>query len=583
MISYYKPYLGVFWADMFFATVSAAVALVIPLVIRYVTSTLIYMEPQAILGQIRWIALMLFALVAVDCYSRFFIANQGHVMGAKIEYDMRAEIFAHFQKLSFSFYDDQKVGQLMSRITTDLFDITELMHHGPENIILSLIKIIGAFVILMSIKPALALAAFAVLPFMFLFAYYMNGKMRRAFRSNRERIADINAQIEDNLSGIRVVKSFANEDIEKEKFRQGNEGFLRAKKNSYYYMGSFSAGLGTFTTLIQVNVILAGVILIAKGSVDISDLVTFLLYISVFTEPVRTLIDFTEQFQNGYTGFERFQEIMAIEPDIADKEDAKELVNVKGDISFEDVSFQYEENTECVLNHINLNVPAGAYMALVGSSGAGKSTLSNVLVGHPAYEVTRGTVTFNGKDLLAMSPEDRAHEGVFLSFQTPVEIPGVSMVNFMRAAVNEQRKYRHLPALSASEFLKLMREKRAIVELDNKLANRSVNEGFSGGEKKRNEIFQMAMLEPTFAILDETDSGLDVDALRIVADGFNKLKTPQTSAMVITHYQRLLDYLKPDTVHVLLGGRIVKTGGPELAKEIEARGFDWIKKEASEL
>lgn len=213
----------------------------------------------------------------------------------------------------------------------------------------------------------------------------------------------------------------------------------------------------------------------------------------------------------------------------------------------------------------------------------GKSTLSNVLVGHPAYEVTRGTVTFNGKDLLAMSPEDRAHEGVFLSFQTPVEIPGVSMVNFMRAAVNEQRKYRHLPALSASEFLKLMREKRAIVELDNKLANRSVNEGFSGGEKKRNEIFQMAMLEPTFAILDETDSGLDVDALRIVADGFNKLKTPQTSAMVITHYQRLLDYLKPDTVHVLLGGRIVKTGGPELAKEIEARGFDWIKKEASEL
>ena len=397
MISYYKPYLGVFWADMFFATVSAAVALVIPLVIRYVTSTLIYMEPQAILGQIRWIALMLFALVAVDCYSRFFIANQGHVMGAKIEYDMRAEIFAHFQKLSFSFYDDQKVGQLMSRITTDLFDITELMHHGPENIILSLIKIIGAFVILMSIKPALALAAFAVLPFMFLFAYYMNGKMRRAFRSNRERIADINAQIEDNLSGIRVVKSFANEDIEKEKFRQGNEGFLRAKKNSYYYMGSFSAGLGTFTTLIQVNVILAGVILIAKGSVDISDLVTFLLYISVFTEPVRTLIDFTEQFQNGYTGFERFQEIMAIEPDIADKEDAKELVNVKGDISFEDVSFQYEENTECVLNHINLNVPAGAYMALVGSSGAGKSTLCSLIPRF--YDVTAGAVKIDGCDV----------------------------------------------------------------------------------------------------------------------------------------------------------------------------------------
>ena len=240
-------------------------------------------------------------------------------------------------------------------------------------------------------------------------------------------------------------------------------------------------------------------------------------------------------------------------------------------------------NGKEILKGINLSIKKGEVHAIMGPNGSGKSTLSSVLVGNPAFEVTKGSVTFEGKDLLALSPEDRSHEGLFLSFQYPVEIPGVSMVNFMRAAVNEQRKYKGLPALTASEFLKLMREKRAVVELDNKLANRSVNEGFSGGEKKRNEIFQMAMLEPKLSILDETDSGLDVDALRIVADGFNKLKTPQTSAMVITHYQRLLDYLKPDTVHVLLGGRIVKTGSPELAKEIEARGFDWIKKEASEL
>ena len=240
-------------------------------------------------------------------------------------------------------------------------------------------------------------------------------------------------------------------------------------------------------------------------------------------------------------------------------------------------------NGKEILKGINLSIKKGEVHAIMGPNGSGKSTLSSVLVGNPAFEVTKGSVTFEGKDLLALSPEDRSHEGLFLSFQYPVEIPGVSMVNFMRAAVNEQRKYKGLPALTASEFLKLMREKRAIVELDNKLASRSVNEGFSGGEKKRNEIFQMAMLEPTFAILDETDSGLDVDALRIVADGFNKLKTAETSAMVSTHYQRLLDYIKPDTVHVLLGGRIVKTGGPELAKEIETRGFDWIKKEASEL
>ena len=237
-------------------------------------------------------------------------------------------------------------------------------------------------------------------------------------------------------------------------------------------------------------------------------------------------------------------------------------------------------NGKEILKGVSLTVRDGEVHVLMGQNGAGKSTLSNVIVGHPAYEVTQGSITFNGKDLLAMKPEERAHEGIFLSFQQPVEIPGVSMVNFMRSALNAKRKYQGLEPMPAGEFLKLARDKRKIVELDNKLANRSVNEGFSGGEKKRNEIFQMAMLEPTLSILDETDSGLDVDALRIVAEGFNKLRTPQTSAIVITHYQRLLDYLKPDVVHVLINGQIVKTGGPGLASEIEKRGFDWIKEEA---
>ena len=239
-------------------------------------------------------------------------------------------------------------------------------------------------------------------------------------------------------------------------------------------------------------------------------------------------------------------------------------------------------NGKEILKGINLNIKKGEVHAIMGPNGSGKSTLSSVLVGNPAFEVTKGSVTFGGKDLLALSPEDRSHEGLFLSFQYPVEIPGVSMVNFMRAAVNEKRKYEGLAPLTASEFLKLMREKRAVVELDNKLANRSVNEGFSGGEKKRNEIFQMAMLEPKLSILDETDSGLDIDALRIVAEGVNKLKTPETSCIVITHYQRLLDYIKPDIVHVLFKGRIVKTAGPELALELEKRGYDWIKAELGE-
>ena len=232
-----------------------------------------------------------------------------------------------------------------------------------------------------------------------------------------------------------------------------------------------------------------------------------------------------------------------------------------------------------ILKGINLEIRPGEVHAIMGPNGSGKSTLSAVLTGNPAFTVTEGEAYLDGKDLLSLSPEDRAHEGLFLSFQYPVEIPGVSMVNFMRAAINEKRKYFNQEPISASDFLKLMREKRAIVELDNKLASRSVNEGFSGGEKKRNEIFQMAMLEPKLSILDETDSGLDIDALRIVAGGVNKLKTENNATIVITHYQRLLDYIKPDIVHVLYKGRIVKTAGPELALELEEKGYDWIKEE----
>ncbi|MCI8389715.1 MAG: ABC transporter ATP-binding protein [Roseburia sp.] len=526
MLSYYKPYRGIFWADMFFAAVSAGVALTLPLVVRYVTSTLIHMDSAEILRQIGRIAVMLFALLAVDCYSRFFIANYGHVMGAKIEYNMRAEIFDHLQKLSFAFYDNQKVGQLMSRITTDLFDITELMHHGPENIILSVLKIAGALVILLSVNPALALAAFLVLPVMLLFAFFLNKKMRLAFRQNRIKIAEINAQIEDNLSGIRVVKSFANEEIENEKFKAGNDGFLSAKKNSYRYMGTFQAGLTTFTTLIQVNVILVGAYLISQGSVSVGDLVTFLLYIGVFTDPVRTLIDFTEQFQNGYTGFERFCEIMAVESDIRDKKDAAELNDVRGDLSFENVSFQYEENAERVLNHINLTVPAGSYMALVGSSGAGKSTLCSLIPRF--YDVTGGAVKIDGKDVRDLKLKSlRDHIGivqqdVYLFVGTVYENIRYGRPDATREEIIEAAKN-----ANAHEFIMSLPN-----GYDTDIGQRGIR--LSGGQKQRLSIARVFLKNPPILIFDEATSALDNESEKVVQDSLEKLAKNRTT-FVIAH------------------------------------------------
>lgn len=552
MLSYYKPYRLIFWADMFFAMLSAGVALVIPLVIRYVTYTLVYEETAVILRQIKVIAVILLVMVAVDCYSKFFISNYGHVMGAKIEYNMRAEIFGHFQKLSFTFYDNQKVGQLMSRITTDLFDITELMHHGPENIILSVIKIAGAFVILVNISPILALAAFAVLPFMFAYAYWLNGKMRRAFRQNRVKIAEINAQIEDNLAGIRVVKSFANEKIEKEKFGLGNAGFLSAKKNSYHYMGSFQAGLGAFTTLIQVNVILAGTLLIVNGSIDVSDLVTFVLYISVFTDPVRTLIDFTEQFQNGYSGFERFCEIMSIEPDIRDSEDATELCDVKGDISFENVSFQYEENSEQVLSHINLNVPAGAYMALVGSSGAGKSTLCSLIPRF--YDVTEGAVKIDGKDVRGLTLKSlRDHIGIVQ--QDVYLFVGTVYDNILYGRPDATREEVIWAAKNANAHEFIMSLPKGY---DTDIGQRGIK--LSGGQKQRLSIARVFLKNPPILIFDEATSALDNESEKVVQDSLEKLAKNRTT-FVIAH--RLSTIKNAERILVLTENGIEEEGTHE--------------------
>lgn len=563
LVSYYKPYKKVFVADMLFAILASAISLVIPLVVRYVTSTVIYMPAEELTDKLVIIAVVMVVLILFQCYCNFYISNYGHVMGANIEYDMRAEIFAHYQKLSFSFYDDQKVGQLMSRITSDLFDITELLHHGPENLVISFIKIIGAFIILLAISPYLTLAAFILVPFMLVYAYFFNRKMKQTFRQNRIKIAAINEQIEDNLSGIRVVKLFANETIENHKFKVGNDGFLEAKRNNYKYMGGYHSGLTAFTTMINLVVIISGGFMIKENVVNVTDLLTFLLYINIFTDPIKTLIDFTEQFQNGYSGFERFLQILSIEPDINDREGAIELQNVKGDVCFNDVSFKYNDNQHRVLKHINLEIPAGKYMALVGSSGAGKTTLCNLIPRF--YDVTKGSITIDGtdiRDVKLKSLRDNigiVQQDVYLFAGTVFENiqygrPGASREEVMEAAKNA----------NAHDFIMSLPN-----GYDTDIGQRGIK--LSGGQKQRLSIARVFLKNPPILIFDEATSALDNESEKVVQDSLEKLAKNRTT-IVIAH--RLSTIQNAENILVLTDEGIEEEGNHKELMERKGLYYD---------
>ncbi|WP_370834361.1 ABC transporter ATP-binding protein [Eubacterium ventriosum] len=526
LVSYYKPYKKVFMADMFFAIMASFIALLIPLVVRYVTAKVIYMPAEQVVKTMIIIAIVVGILILFQCYCNYYIANYGHVMGAKIEYDMRAEIFGHFQKLSFSFYDDEKVGQLMSRITSDLFDITELLHHGPENVTISVIKIIGALAILLSINVKLALIAFLLVPFMLVYAYFFNKKMKQAFRVNRIKIAEINAQIEDNLSGIRVVKSFANEDLENKKFKVGNDAFLEAKKNNYKYMGGYNSGLTAFTTMINLLVIVSGGLMITKNMISVTDLVTFLLYINIFTDPIKTLIDFTEQFQNGYSGYERFLQILSIEPEIKDSENAVSISNVKGDIKLEDVSFKYNDSSHRVLKHINLEVKAGSYVALVGSSGAGKTTLCNLIPRF--YEATSGKITIDGKDIKDIKLKD-LRDNIGIVQQDVYLFVGTVYDNIRYGCPDATREEVIAAAKEANAYDFIMSLPNGF-ETD--IGQRGIK--LSGGQKQRISIARVFLKNPPILIFDEATSALDNESEKIVQESMEKLAKNRTT-MVIAH------------------------------------------------
>ncbi len=552
-LSYYKPYLGVFFADMFCAFLAAAISLVNPLIVRYITNDLLarYDINQA-MGIIIKLGIAMVCLALLEMACNYFITNCGHVMGAKIEYDMRNDLFAHLEKLSFNFFDNEKTGQLMSRITNDLFDITELLHHGPEDVVISLIKFVGAFIILLNVNVYLTIVVFVVIPVMVVFASFIRKKMKRAFKRNRAEIAEVNARIEDSLAGIRVVKSFANEEQELNKFKEGNDRFLSSKKDSYYAMAIYHSGLNFLISIINVIVIVGGGILITKQIINVGDLITFLLYINILIEPIRKLINFTEQFENGITGFERFMEIMEIEPDIKDKEGAVDLTDVDGNVTFENVSFKYNDTASEVFKDISLEVKAGEYVAIVGSSGVGKSTMCNLIPRF--YEVSEGTIRIDGKDIKDLTLESlRNNIGVVQ--QDVYLFAGTVMDNIRYAKLNATRE-------EIIEAAKNANAHEFIMELpdgyDTYIGQRGIK--LSGGQKQRLSIARVFLKNPPILIFDEATSALDNESEKVVQASLEHLAKNRTT-FVIAH--RLTTIRNAENILVLTEEGIKEKGTHE--------------------
>lgn len=524
--SYYKPYTRLLLTDLACAVIVSAITLILPLCVRYITVNVLDGHPSDALIQIYWIGALMLVLVLIHTFCDMYIGYKGHVMGAMMESDMRSELFEHYQKLSFRFYDEQKTGQLMTRTTNDILSLTELYHHGPEDLLISLLKFAGAFVILININAKLAVIVFLFLPVMALHAFYFNRKMNVALRKSKDRIGDINAQVEDSLAGIRVVKSFTNEQVEVRKFARANERFVQSRKEGYKSETYFAEGMSAFTNLITIAVIVFGGAAIVNASLALADLLTFFLCIGILIEPIQRLVNFARLYQEGITGFDRFMEILETAPEIVDSEDAIELTHAEGSIEFQNVSFKYKDEYDFVLQDLVLDIKAGEYVALVGPSGVGKTTLCSLIPRF--YEASAGSILIGGIPIVDISQRS-LRQNIGIVQQDVYLFAGSVMENirYGRMDATEEEVVEAAKMAYAHDFIMSLPD-----GYDTDIGQRGVK--LSGGQKQRLSIARVFLKNPSILIFDEATSALDQESEKAVQHSLESLKENRTT-IVIAH------------------------------------------------